>query len=129
MRALHAPFCFGLGWVCTFCRPVYTSPAGAGLSDGLAGYGRCSRLLACCWPSSQPYSARSRGGSLFLSQSQGSCSRCMSSDGPAESVRVSVRELGTTPAETNRKQFPSRVDFIGSCRLLLFAVCCNFALI
>jgi len=35
-----------------------------------------------------------------------------------ENVRVNVRELGNTSAETNRKQFPSRVDFIGPCLLL-----------
>ena len=46
-----------------------------------------------------------------------------------QNVRVNVRELGNTAAETNRKQFPSRVDFIGSCRLLSVGVGREFSLL
>ena len=55
-----------------------------------------------------------------MSYMRGCRRRCAFIDWATKSVRVSVRELGATPAETNRKQFPSRVDFIGSCRLVLF---------
>jgi hypothetical protein len=41
----------------------------------------------------------------------------------------SFRELCNTPAETSLKEFPSRVNFIGCCRPVLFAVCCVFSLI
>jgi hypothetical protein len=37
-------------------------------------------------------------------------------------VRVFVRELGTKPAETNRKCWTDFVDFVGSYLLLSFAV-------
>lgn len=35
---------------------------------------------------------------------------------------VTVRELGTKRSYRNQKQFPARVDFVGSCWLLLVAV-------
>ena len=38
---------------------------------------------------------------------------------PAEIVRVIVREPGTRASQTSRKQFPSRIDFLG----LLYRVC------
>src|SRR5262249_33631016 len=47
----------------------------------------------------------------------------------SEIVRVNVRELCTTPAETSLKLFPSRVDFIGPYRLPLFGFQCVFSLI
>ena len=46
-----------------------------------------------------------------------------------ESVRVIARELGTKPAEANRKPRARFADFVGCCRLLLFAVVGSFSLL
>ena len=47
----------------------------------------------------------------------------------AKIVRVIVRELGTTAAETERKRLALLVDSLGWFRLVLFAVARNFRLL